>query len=81
VYFEANAFDLAQFHYQSAAEIDPFPSALFNLALVLSITQDFAAAVAALTRYQQLVPADEARDANVLLESLKKSLRRQVPAS
>jgi hypothetical protein len=58
-----------------AAEIDPlFPSVYFNLALVLSINNEFGAAVRALTKYQEMVPADEGRQADELLENLKKSL-------
>jgi hypothetical protein len=41
---------------------------------VLSVNQDFEAAVAALTRYQELAPPAEARKADELLGNLKKSL-------
>ena len=73
--FEVNDFRLAQIHYELATEVDPtFPNAYFNLALVLSINNEFDAAISTLTRYQQMVSADEGRNADELLENLKKSL-------
>src|SRR4029079_496574 len=75
LYFDANDFRLAQLHYEIALEVDPdFANVYFNLALVQSISNDPAAAVAALNKYQQLVPAEEARKADELLKDLRKSL-------
>jgi tetratricopeptide (TPR) repeat protein len=75
LYFEVNDFRLAQVHYEMAAEVDPaFPNVYFNLALVRAINNDPAAAVAALTKYQELVPGDDGRNADELLANLKKSL-------
>src|SRR6185503_20983620 len=75
LYFELNDFRLAQIHYQMAGEVDPsFANAFFNLALVQSINQEFAAAIATLAKYQALVSRDEARNADDLLNNLKKSL-------
>jgi tetratricopeptide (TPR) repeat protein len=75
MYFEVNDFRLAQIHYEMAAEVDPtFPNVYFNLALVLSINNEFVGAISALMRYQQLVPPNEAGNADGLLENLKKSL-------
>ena len=75
LYFEVNDLRLAQVHYEIATEVDPcFPNVYFNLALVLSINNEFAAAVNALARYQEMVPAEEGRHADELLENLKKSL-------
>ena len=75
LYFDANDFRLAQIHYELAAEMDPsFPNVYFNLALVQAIGNDLAAAVSALTKYQELVSADEARNADELFHNLKKSL-------
>ena len=66
---------LAQIHYEMAAEVDPsFANVYFNLALVQSINHELAAAIATLVRYQQLVPADEARHADELLRNLRQSL-------
>src|SRR3954467_2683187 len=63
LYFEVNDFRLAQIHYEMAAEVDPsFANVFFNLALVQSINHELAAAIHTLTRYQQLVSADEARN-------------------
>ncbi|HEV2210138.1 MAG TPA: tetratricopeptide repeat protein [Verrucomicrobiae bacterium] len=75
MYFEVNDFRLAQIHYEIAAELDPsFPNVHFNLALVRSLNHEFAAAIAALGRYQSMVSPAEARNADELLQSLKKSL-------
>src|SRR5213596_33953 len=74
-YFEVNELRLAQIHYEMAGLVDPaFANVYFNLALVQAINNDFASAVSALSKYQQLVSADEARNADDLLQSLKKSL-------
>ncbi|PYM12361.1 MAG: hypothetical protein DME18_11600 [Verrucomicrobia bacterium] len=70
-----NDLRLAQVHYEMAGEVDPsFANVYFNLALVQAIRNDLGAAVSALTRYQELVPADEARNADELLHNLRKSL-------
>ncbi len=75
LYFEANDCRLAQVHYEMAAEVAPaFINVYFNLALAQSINNEFAAAIATLTKYQQLAPADEARHADELLHNLRKSL-------
>ena len=75
LYFEVNDFRLAQIHYEMAAEVDPsFANVYFNLALVQSINHELAAAVSTLTKYQELVPADEARNADELLRSLRQTL-------
>jgi tetratricopeptide (TPR) repeat protein len=75
IYFDVGDYRLAQVHYQIAAEIEPlFPNVYFNLALVLAINNDLAGAVSALSRYQRMVPENEGRNANELLESLRRSL-------
>ena len=75
LYFEVNDFRLAQIHYEMAAEVDPaFGNIYFNLGLVQSINGELVSAIKSLTRYQQLVPADEARNADELLRSLRQSL-------
>lgn len=75
LYLDINDLRLAQIHYEMAVEIEPaFPNVYFNLALVRAITNDLGAAIAALTRYQQLVPGEEGRQAHELLETLKKTL-------
>ncbi len=81
LYFEAEDFRLAQLHYEMAAEFEPsFPNVFFNLALVLSITNQLEGAVTALTRYQQMTSGDEARKADDLLNNLKKSLTASNPS-
>lgn len=75
MYFEGEDFRLAQLHYELAAEFEPsFPNVFFNLALVLSITNQLEAAISALTRYQQTASGDEARMADDLLDKLRKSV-------
>jgi hypothetical protein len=75
LYFDVNDLRLAQIHYEMAAEVDPsFPNVHFNLALVLSINNELGAAVSALTKYQEMVSPEERRNADELLENLKKSL-------
>jgi tetratricopeptide (TPR) repeat protein len=75
LYFEVNDVRLAQVHYEMAAEVDPtFANVYFNLALVQSINHELAAAIATLTKYQKLVPEDEALHAEDLLRDLRRSL-------
>jgi tetratricopeptide (TPR) repeat protein len=75
LYFEANDFRLAQVHFEMASAVDPgFANAYFNLALVQAINNNFGAALAALSKYQQLVPKEEGRIAEELLQNIRKSL-------
>jgi len=75
LYFDLNDFRLAQIHFEMAAEVDPpFANAYFNLALVQAINNDPGAALRSLSKYQELVPENEARIAADLLENLEKSL-------
>jgi tetratricopeptide (TPR) repeat protein len=75
LYFDLNDLRLAQIHYEMAVAFDPsFPSFHFNLALVQAINNDFAAAINSLSRYQELAPEDDARNAEELLQNLKISL-------
>jgi tetratricopeptide (TPR) repeat protein len=75
LYFDVNDFRLAQVHYEMAGEVDPsFANVYFNLALVQAIKNDLGAAVDALTKYQELVSDDDARNADELLQNLKRSL-------
>jgi tetratricopeptide (TPR) repeat protein len=75
LYFEVNDLRLAQVHYEIAGEVDPaFANVYFNLALVQAIKNDLGAAIRALTKYQELVSEDEARNADELLQNLKKSV-------
>jgi tetratricopeptide (TPR) repeat protein len=75
LYFDLNDFRLAQIHYEMAVGLDPsFPNFYFNLALVQAINNELAGAISALSRYQQLVSAEEGRNAEELLRNLKQSL-------
>jgi hypothetical protein len=60
---------------RNCGEVDPsFANVYFNLALVQAINNELAAAVSTLTRYQELVCEEEARNADELLGNLKRSL-------
>lgn len=75
LYFELNDFRLAQVHYEMALEVNPtFANAYFNLALVQSLHNDLAGAIAMVTKYQQLAPAAEAGNADELLRTLRQTL-------
>jgi tetratricopeptide (TPR) repeat protein len=75
LYSDVNDLRLAQVHYELAVEMDPsFPNVYFNLALVQAINNELAAAVSTLTKYQELVSEPEGRNADELLDNLKKSL-------
>jgi len=75
LYFDVHDYRLSQVHYEMAAEVDPaFANVYFNLALVQAINNELAAAISALTKYQELAPEDEGRNADELLRNLKQSL-------
>ena len=75
LYFDLNDFRLAQIHYEMAGEVDPsFANVYFNLALVQAINNDLAAAISALSKYQELASDDDGRNAGELLQKLKKTL-------
>lgn len=75
MYFDLNDCRLAQIHYEMAAEVDPcFPNVYFNLALVQALNHELGPAVTSLNRYQAMVSPDEGRNAEELLENLRKSL-------
>jgi tetratricopeptide (TPR) repeat protein len=75
LYFDVSDFRLARIHYEMAGQVDPsFANVYFNLGLVQAISNDLAAAVSALTRYQELVSEAEGRNVKELLHNLKKSL-------
>lgn len=71
LYFEINNFQLAQIHFEIAAEIAPgFANAFFNLTLVGAINNDLAAAGRALAHYRHLASEEDALHAEELLQSL-----------
>jgi tetratricopeptide (TPR) repeat protein len=75
LYFDVNDLKLAQVHYEMAAEIAPsFPNLYFNLALVLSINNELAAAISALIRYRELASTEDGQKAAELLENLTRTL-------
>jgi len=75
MYFEVNDLRLAQVHYELASEVDQgFPNLYFNLALVLSLNNQFPPAIDALMKYREMVSPEEARNAEELLRNLQKSV-------
>ncbi len=81
LYFDMSDFRLARIHYEMAGQVDPsFANVYFNLGLVQAISNDLAAAVSALTRYQELVSETEGRKVDELLHNLRKSLAATKPS-
>jgi tetratricopeptide (TPR) repeat protein len=75
LYFEIDDFRLARLHYEMAGQVDPsFANAFFNLALVQTITNEFDDAWIALKKYRALVPEEDGRVAEDLLQNLQKSI-------
>jgi tetratricopeptide (TPR) repeat protein len=75
LYFEEGDLRLAETHYGIAASIDPeFPNVHFNLGLVHAMNEDLEAAIDSLTTYKKLTPGDDARMAEELLATLRKTL-------
>lgn len=75
LYFEMEDLNLARYHYEIAAEIDPdFPNLYFNLGLVLALLEDYEAALQAFSRYQSLSSEEEASKAAELIKTLEESL-------
>jgi tetratricopeptide (TPR) repeat protein len=77
LYFDEGDYRLSRLHYELAASIEPgFPNVHFNLGLVHALTEDYRAAATSLTRYQELAPPAEARKADDLLSSIRRTLSR-----
>ncbi len=75
LYLEEGNVRLARMHYGLAAEVEPgFPNLYFNLGLVHALNNDYPAALATLTKYKELAPAEEGTKADELLENLKRSV-------
>lgn len=77
IYFDENNYRLAKLHYEIAAEIDPsFPNIYFNLGLVYAISENYEDAVNAFFKYKELVPEEEGKKADNILNGLLKSMNR-----
>ena len=75
LYFENGELRPAHLHYEIAAELEPdFSNVYFNLGVVNAMSEQFQAALAALTRYKELATADEGHKADELLAGLRRSL-------
>lgn len=76
LYFEACDYRLAKLHYELAAEIQPdFPNTYFNLGLIYAVNDNYEDAINALFKFKQLVPVEEGKKADNLLNNLRKSLK------
>jgi len=75
LYFEEGDLRLAETHYEIAASIEPeFPNVHFNLGLVHAMREDLQAAIDSLTTYTELASREDARMAEELLATLKRTL-------
>ncbi|MGE5238605.1 MAG: hypothetical protein ACM3ON_07370 [Chloroflexota bacterium] len=75
LYFEGDNLRLARMHYEFAGEINPtFPNLYFNLGLVLALLGERQAAIDAFVKYQLLAPPEERRNADDLLDGLRRAL-------
>jgi tetratricopeptide (TPR) repeat protein len=75
LYFDEGNLRLARMHYELAAEVEPiFPNIYFNLGLVHALNNNYPAALAALSKYKELVPKDEGTNTDELLANLQRSL-------
>ena len=75
LYLEESNVRLARLHYELAAEVEPsFPNLYFNLGLVHALNNDYPSALATLSKYKELAPAEEGAKADELLENLKRSV-------
>ena len=75
VYLDIENLELAQLHYEVAAEIDPDHADVFyNLAVVYAMKKEFDKAVKSLEKHLSLVPEKESNDARGFLLSLKASI-------
>ncbi len=76
LYFEVNDYRLSKLHYEIAAEIEPdFSNIYFNLALVYALNEEYKDAVNALFKYKELVPEEEGKKADNLLNGLQRTLK------
>ena len=74
LYFDAGQYGPSRVHYEVAAQIEPeFRNVHFNLTLALAMQAEYGAAVAALERFRELAPEEEAEAAEELLETLRTS--------
>ncbi len=75
LYFEGDNLRLARMHHELAAEINPtFPNLYFNLGLVLALLDEKNAAIEAFVKFQRLAPSEERRNADDLLNGLRRPL-------
>jgi tetratricopeptide (TPR) repeat protein len=80
LYFDLNDLRLAQVHYEMAGQIDPgFANIYFNLALVEALNDNIAVAMRTLSKYQELVPEEEGRNAEELFQNLQRALAAAKP--
>ncbi len=75
LYFDNGDLNLAKVHYQMASKLQPdYPNVYFNLALVLTMVDEFKEAVEALRKYKSISSPAEHKNADTLLKNLQLSL-------
>ena len=75
VYLDIENLELAQLHYEVAAEINPEHADVFyNLAVVYAMEKEFERAIDSLENHLKLVPQKDSNDARGFLLSLKASV-------
>jgi tetratricopeptide (TPR) repeat protein len=75
LYFETGELRLAKLHYEIAAEVRPDDAKLyFNLGLVYAMSEDFKAAIAALSNYKERAPEIDDAHADELIDILRRTI-------
>ena len=73
LYSELGNLPLAKTHYEFARELQPdFPDVCFNLGIVYAMTRDYDSSIKVLSEYKDMVPQEDAENAERLIESIKK---------
>lgn len=75
LYAEVGNHSLAKVHYAIAIELDPdFPNSYFNLGLTHALINEYREAVLFLTKYRELAPREEQKQADELIYKLSSTL-------
>lgn len=75
LYGEIGNFPLAKAHYKISIEIQPsFPNSYFNLGLTLAMNKEFNEAIHILNQYRELVPPEDHKQADELIQKLLQAL-------
>ena len=73
LYSELGNLPLAKMHYEFARELQPeFADVCFNLGIVYAMIRDYESSVKVLSEYKDMVPKEDAENAERLIESIRK---------